>query len=238
MPRETEHVEVTGETLLGVELFRSLGAGERRRLATRCHGRLYPAGRQILSHHDAGTEVCFVVSGRVRVTIYSVSGKEITFRDQGPGEMFGELSAIDGEPRSAYVVALDDALVVSIPAAAFWEAIREHPPVAAATLRRLTRLVRLLSDRVFEFSTLGVKNRIHAELLRLARDGAAEDGAAVIAPAPTHADIASRVSTHREAVTRELNALAHAGVLEKRRGALVIRDVDRLALMVQEVLGD
>jgi DNA-binding GntR family transcriptional regulator len=84
-------------------------------------------------------------------------------------------------------------------------------------------------------STLGVKNRIHAELLRLAQRKMKDGKTAVISPAPTHADIASRVSTHREAVTRELNQLAHIGLLERRPGALFVADVPTLARMVEEV---
>ncbi len=169
------------------------------------------------------------------------SGKEVTFRDIGAGQIFGEFAAIDGELRSANVVALSPAVVASLSAEAFWEVLHEHSEVAAATLKLLTRQIRVLSERVFEFSTLAVKNRIHAELLRLAYAHMADDGEAtkvVIAPIPTHADIAHRVSTHREAVTRELSAMTRAGLVERREGALVVPDVDRLARLVQEVLGD
>ncbi len=109
--------------------------------------------------------------------------------------------------------------------------------VAEATLKRLTNQLRVLSERVFEFSTLTVKNRIHAELLRLARDHMRGENTAAISPAPTHAHIASRVSTHREAVTRELNDLARAGLIERRHGVLIIRDVNHLIRMVREVVG-
>ena len=89
---------------------------------------------------------------------------------------------------------------------------------------------------MFEFSTLTVSNRIHAELLRLAGGDAGKQNA-VISPPPRHAEIASRVSTHREAVTRELNVLARAGILKQEREALHILDLPKLAHMVHEVLG-
>ena len=103
---------------------------------------------------------------------------------------------------------------------------------------RLTRLVRALSERVVELSTLTVRRRIQVELLRLARETAPGQKCAVIFPAPTHAELASRVSTHREAVTRGLGELARAGIVEKRGGTLVIRDVEALAAMVNEVLSE
>jgi CRP/FNR family transcriptional regulator, cyclic AMP receptor protein len=105
-------------------------------------------------------------------------------------------------------------------------------------LRRLTRLVRALSERVVEFSTLTVQKRIQVELLRLAREAAPGEKCAVIVPAPTHAEVASRLSTHREAVTRGLGQLARAGMIEKRSGTLIIRDVEALAAMVSEVLSE
>jgi CRP-like cAMP-binding protein len=228
---------LTAESLVGVEVFRSLGPEDRKHVASLCQGRRYAPDQQIVSHEDEAKDVYFIISGKVRVTIYSVSGKEITFRDQGAGEMFGELAAIDSEPRSAYVMALEDSLVASMTQDSFGEVLRRYPVAAEFTLKRLARLVRLLSERVFEFSTLAVRNRIHAELLRLARDNMRDENTAVIAPAPTHADIASRVSTHREAVTREFNDLGNEGLIARGRGELVINDVARLETMVREVMG-
>ena len=57
-------------------------------------------------------------------------------------------------------------------------------------------------------------------------------------PAPTHVEIASRVSTHREAVTRELNRLAKIGIIERRGGTLLIKDLDHLGQMVQDATGE
>ncbi len=226
---------ITAETLRGIEVFQSLAADERRALATSCDARYYSVNEQVVSRQDESSDVYFIVSGDVRVTIYSRSGRQVSFRDLGSGQMFGDLSAIDGRPRSATVVALADSLILSMPSERFWEALRAHPAVTEATLKELANLIRRLSDRVIEFSTLGVKNRIHAELLRLAREHMHDDNSAEILPAPTHADVASRISTHREAVTRELNHLTQTGLIERRSGKLVIHDVARLTKMVQDV---
>ncbi|MDH3317074.1 MAG: Crp/Fnr family transcriptional regulator [Gammaproteobacteria bacterium] len=221
--------------MAGIELFRELPAEQRKEIVKSCHAHQCAAKQQIVSHADQSTDVYFIVSGQVRATICSASGREVTFRDLGPGEMFGDLSAIDGKPRSATVVAIVDSLVLSMSAGAYLNALRSHPEICMGALRELAGLVRLLTDRIVEMSTLGVKNRIHAELLRLAQKGKKEDNAIVISPIPTHANIASRVSTHREAVTRELNELAHIGLVERRSGALVIKNVARLQRMVEEV---
>ncbi len=231
----TTTIEPTAQTLAGVEIFSRLGQAERDAIARRCRGRRYLAGHEILHHRDTGDDVHFLVSGRVRATIFSASGKEVAFRDLGPGEIFGELSAIDHQPRSANVIALEESSVLSMSSAAFLTSMREYPEVAIALMSNLTALVRHLSERVVEFSTLGVNNRIHAELLRLANAGKPVGAKVEIESLPTHAEIANRISTHREAVTKEINRLASQGLLEKRRGALVIRDVGKLAEMVSDV---
>ncbi|NIR28148.1 MAG: Crp/Fnr family transcriptional regulator [Gammaproteobacteria bacterium] len=231
-------VDPTDKTLLGIDVFRTLSPDDCRVVASRCHWHRYAAGQQILSYPDTSTEVYFIVGGKVRVTLCSPSGREVTFRDLGSGQMFGDLSAIDGKGRSANVVALTDSLVAAMPSNVFREVRHEHPEVAEAVLQEAVRLVRHLSERVFEFGALGVKNRIHAELLRLARAHMRDERSAEIRPAPIHADIASRVCTHREAVSRELSELQRAGLVERRRGALLIHDVPRLTRMVTEVRGD
>ncbi len=224
------------ETLSGIELFSDLTARDIEALDKQCRWRRYGARQQIVGHQDDTADVFFIVTGKVRAVIYSVSGKEVIFPDIEAGQTFGELAAIDGNPRAANVIALTDALVASMPAKMFWQVLRNHPEVSSSLLKRLTGSVRQMSERVFEFSTLAVKNRIHAELLRLARDREKDGNTAIISPAPTHAEIASRISTHREAVTRELNALAHDGLIERRSGDIVITDISRLAQMVEEVL--
>lgn len=93
--------------------------------------------------------------------------------------------------------------------------------------------MRRLTTRVNEFTNLDVRGRIHAELLRLARSDAGGENRGVISPVPTHAEIAARVSTHREAVTRELNRMERAGLLERRRGAFVLLDLAELSTSVE-----
>ena len=125
-----------------------------------------------------------------------------------------------------------------MPASTFRELLETEPGLANALLPRLTKTIWALTTRVYEFSTLAVNNRIHAELLRLASLGSKDGKAARIVPAPTHVEIASRVSTHREAVTRELNRLSRIGIIERRGGTLLVTDVDRLAEMVHDATGE
>ena len=221
--------------LRSIALLEGLAPEKLDAVARQCVWRNYEAGKRIISRNADDRDVYLLVKGRVRITTYSAGGREVAFRDIGAGEVFGEVAALDGEPRSADVVALDVTLLASITPAAFRKLLEEEPVIGVRVMTQLAALVRSLSKRVIDLSTLGVQNRIHAELLRLARQAGVEQNCARLDPGPKHADIASQVSTYREQVTRELSALARAGIVRKERGALVVRDVSRLEQMVEHV---
>ncbi|WP_422095948.1 Crp/Fnr family transcriptional regulator [Variovorax sp.] len=207
-------------------------------LAQQCLWHSVAAAKPLLLRAEQQGEVFLLVSGRVRVTTYSANGRQVTFRDSEAGEHFGDIAAIDGGPRSADVVTLEPCVVASLDRAAFLALLRDEPLVAERVMQRLAALVRQLSERVIDLSTLGVQNRLHAELLRLARGAGFDGNQARLEPAPRHAALASQISTNREQVTRELNALVRSGVLRKDGRALVLEDAGRLERMVAQVRGD
>ena len=224
--------------LRNITLFVDLLDEEVARIQQGCAWRRYEPGQAIVDYLDPSDDVFFVASGEVRVTMYSLAGKEVSFRDLGPGEVFGEYPAIDRGARSARVEAQTECLLASMPAAAFRELLSAQPVVAQALLRKLVANIRTLTMRVYEFSTLAVNNRIKAELLRLAKSARGQNNSALISPAPTHSEIASLVSTHREAVTRELNRLTRIGVIERSKNAIVVKDLDRLRETVENASGE
>ena len=225
-------------SLDGIDLLRPLAPEERAALARQCRWRRFQANEQIIDHLGETRDVIFIAAGRVRVLSHSPAGREISFDDVEAGGFLGEMAAIDGLPRSASVAAVEDGTLVAFLAPkAFRDLVAGHPDLAVAVMKRLCRVIRLTTDRVMELSTLGANNRVHAELLRLARRGRSEGRAAVIAPIPVHADIASRVSTTRETVARVLGDLAREGLVERRADALVVHDVARLERMVEDVRG-
>ena len=221
-----------------VAVFAGLSAETLARIQKRCRWRSYEPGEPIVDYLDTSNDVFFITAGEARVSIYSVDGKAITFTDLGPGDMFGEYAAIDENRRSATIEARKLCHVASMPAVVFQELLHQEPAVMHALLRQFVAKIRTLTTRVYEFSALAVGNRIQAELLRLAKLAPQDGKSALIGAAPTHSEIASRISTHREAVTRELNRLSRLGIIERRGGALLVKDINRLAAMVHEVTGE
>ena len=238
MASKPKSVEPSIHGLKRVRLLEGLPAAAFEPLAQQCRWRRIPAAQNVISRAALDQDVYLIVSGGVRVTSYSASGRQVTFRDIPSGGWFGDFAAIDGLSRSADVVALEDTLVAAMTPALFRTLLHDYPAVCDRMLHRLVSSVRELTERVFDLSTLGVRNRVHAELLRLARQAGTAAGAANTAridPAPTHEEIANRISTDRSEVTRELSKLAKQGLIQRAGRALVIPDVTRLEQMVAEV---
>jgi len=222
------------ETLAKIGLFRSLDAAKIELLDTQCSWRRTTRNQWIVDYQDTSNDVFFVVSGMVRVKLQSVSGREVLLREISAGEFFGELAAIDNQPRSAGIVAITDVRVARMPASVFRAAVHAHPDVCDQLLALLADQIRTLANRMNEFTTLDARHRIYAELLRLSRPATGKPKQAVVSPPPVHAEIAARVSIRREAVPRELKALERAGLIKRCRGALVLTDTGRLRQLIEQ----
>jgi CRP-like cAMP-binding protein len=225
-------------SLDGIDLLSVVPPAIRAEILKQCRWQRFEAQEQIIDRNDDPDHVYFLVEGRVRVVIYSASGREITFDDLEAGSMFGELSGLDRAPRSANVMALTDATVAVLPTAAFRAVVTENPALALATMVHLVGVLRRANERIMELSTLGANNRVHAEILRLAILGGQPDGTAVIRPIPVHSDIASRVSTTRETVARVLSDLARARLVVRAADHLHVADLNRLERLVEDVRGE
>jgi CRP-like cAMP-binding protein len=220
-------------SLKDVHIFSQIAADDRQIIENKfCAFTHYEPGAMIVDVLDSTDDVFFVISAVVSVTLYSSEGRVISFREMGAGETFGEVAALDGGPRSARVEVLGEGLIASMTAEEFRTILQRYPSVALALLQDLVRTIRDLTTRVYEFSALPVAARLQAELLRLAKltgqEGQGPDGIAM----PTHEKLASRISTHREAVTRELKRLEELGIIERHGRRLVIKDLSQLNAMV------
>ena len=223
-----------GEALRKIELFKSLDDEAFGQVSSLVKWKQYRKGTEVIPYMSENDDVYFIASGCVRVTIFSFSGKEISYQELGSGEMFGELSAIDQLPRAANVITSESSRIGVISRNDYWGLIDRYPGVAAAAMKRLASLVRFLIDRVYQYGALDVKDRIRMEVLRLARENLTNEDTASIQNFPTHREIASRVNTHREAVTRELNELSRIGLIEQSQRVLTVTSVQRLQNLIPE----
>jgi CRP/FNR family transcriptional regulator, cyclic AMP receptor protein len=224
--------------LSSVKLLNDLSATEVAELEQLCSWRHYSSQEQIIDRQSDTTDIFFISDGRVRIVNYSLSGREITFDELAEGDHFGELAAIDSQPRSASVMSLNNCLVASLSQERFKALLKSHPNMAISFMEDLAGMVRSSTERIMDLSTLAANNRVQAEVLRQAREHSDDSISAIIRPIPVHGDIASRVSTTRETVARVMNDLARQGIVERGKDALVIEDMEQLSDMVEEVRGE
>jgi CRP-like cAMP-binding protein len=210
----------------GIRLLAPLSAAERAALAARCSWRRFRRGELVLSRDSDCREVLFIVAGRLRVLNFAASGREVAYATIEAGSQVGELAALDGEPRSASVEALDECLIAALPSGPFHELLLGHGELAVALLKNMARIIRRTDERIAELSVLGAMQRVYRELLRLGQPQ--PDGSVLVSPLPTQENLAALAGTTRETVARALGQLAKLGVARRRGRELSIPDPARL----------
>lgn len=203
---------------------------------TRCNWRRFDENEALVDFEDASTDVYFLVAGDVRILVRTQSGKEVILGEMRGGQFFGELAAIDGVKRSANVTALTRGEVCIMPAAVFREIVFASRVVCDKVLRLLAGRVRELNARLMEHSVLDLRHRLYSELLRLSQPRAGHPGERVVTPPPYHHVLAARIGCRREQVTREFTALTNENLVERTRGALILKKPEVLEARVAEAL--
>ena len=224
MERNYRKVELSPDSLLGSRFFDRLERAERAHIARFCEGRCYQAGADIIRHGEGTRDVFFILSGKVQASLLTAQGKMISFQDLSGGEMFGELSAIDAAPRSTNVTAVEETVLIRMSGPNFKDLIARIPSLAEQTMLRLCALSRFLCERAFVTRALSVTDQIRLELCSIVSLHRTQDGPLTIDPAPTHAEIAQRVGTTREQVTRVMRDFARRGLIVQSRKSWTVSD--------------
>lgn len=192
-------------------------------------------GETVIDFADSSDEVFIIISGTVRVAVHSASGHEVILGELGTGEIFGEMSAIDGLSRSANVTAVHSSVLWCLPRAAFLDLVLRAPSAGLWLLRLLTARLRLLDARNVELAVLPVRQRLVAELLRLGRPR--EDGQLRITPPPAQHILAARIGARREAVSRELSAMGREGLAVVSRQSILLPKPETLREGLRQAMG-
>jgi CRP/FNR family transcriptional regulator, cyclic AMP receptor protein len=224
--------------LENVSLLRPLGPRVLGELETRCRFLRYEANELIIDYDDPSSDVYFVLAGKVRILYRAGTGKEVILGEVGSGEFFGELAAVDGQRRSANVTALHRSELCLMPGAVFIDLLEGSCAFNRSLLKVLALRIRSLNTRLAEQAFLQARYRLYAELLRLSAPRPGDGKARSISPPPFHHDIANRIGARREVITRELSVLEKAGLIEKTRGALVLRDPGELNRRISAALDE
>jgi CRP/FNR family cyclic AMP-dependent transcriptional regulator len=223
------------QTLAGSKLLETVDRPAVVRLELQCTWRAAREGEAVVTRDSDARDVFFVVKGRCRIVNFSPSGREVAYAVAGPGDYFGEMAAIDGLPRSATVVALEDCILASITPHVFRELVEQNPRMSFVIMEKLVRIVRTSDDRIMDLATLSAYQRVYSEILKLIKPDPVRQGSWLVYPLPTQAQIASQASTTRETVARVLSQLAHDGIVERKSKTLYVRQVDRLKQLCEKM---
>ena len=209
-----------------VPLFAHLPADALEDLAQRLRTRRYDKGAPVFYQGDPGMSLCIVKDGRVKLSLTSAEGREIIIDLVAPGEFFGELALLDGEPRSADAVATEPSELLLLDRDDFVRFLLDRPAAAVEMLavlsRRLRRDTQLLQDAAF----LDVPARLARTILRLAQPS--DDGGAQVTPRLNQSDLAALVGTTRETLNKWLGFYQSQGLIRWDRGRITVIEPNRL----------
>lgn len=209
--------------LARVGLFTDLSAQELDQLAASLRRRRYVEGQIVFAQGDPGTSLYVVEEGSVRISRTSPEGKEFVLAVLGPGEFFGELALLDGEPRSADAVAQEGCQLLLLPREDFIHFIESRPRVALSLLAVVSRRLRHADQLVEDALFLDVPARLAKLLLELAEtQGRPVEAGPVIASRLTQSELAARVGATRESVNKWLGFYERQGLIRSDRGLITI----------------
>ncbi|HEV2032704.1 MAG TPA: Crp/Fnr family transcriptional regulator [Candidatus Dormibacteraeota bacterium] len=206
-----------------------LTAAELADLRSRGHTRHLRRGATIFSEGQVSDRVALISSGRVKVASMTDAGEELLLALRGPGDLLGELSAIDGEPRSATVSALEPLEVLLVDAGEFNAFLRANPSVMFHLLRLLSGRLRDADRKRVEFGSFDTLGRVAHRLVELVETfGEPSSRGIRIAIPLTQLELAGWIGASREAVSKALRVLRSTGLIETHRSSIVVLDVESL----------
>jgi CRP/FNR family transcriptional regulator/CRP/FNR family cyclic AMP-dependent transcriptional regulator len=188
-----------------VPLFAGLSEADIRELMTVARRRTFRSGEVIFHRDDPGQVLYIIKEGKVKISLISPDGQEISLVVFGKGECFGEFAILDGLPRSADAVTLERAECYTLQRSDFHKAIMKNPQIAIQVMEALTRRLRTTDDMVEDLIFLDVYGRVAKKLLELAdMHGTKLDDGIRIEVRLTQQELASMVGASRESVNKVL----------------------------------
>lgn len=218
-----------------IRLFQHLPREAAEEVAGGLNLRHFTVGEEAVAPGALGKSACFVLSGCIRVSHNSRGGREVILVDRYPGELVGMFEQACLSDARFRITAIEPTCAAFMRYSDLTRILYDNPDVLDRMLSHGMQFSRGLCDRLVELATMKVRHRIYAELLRLAGSRTGVAKTLGVSPVPRHSELASRVNTHREAVTRELGILERAGIIERIDGLLLIHDADYLRDAVCQV---
>ena len=216
------------ELLKSLPLFGELDDNELVEIWNHVQTRSYKKANIILFEEDPGDSLFIIKEGKVKITRLSEEGKEVILSILGEGEFFGEMSLLDGEARSANVIALADSEVFVLKREEFLNILKDNPQIAISLLEELAYRIRKSDQQIEYLSLADAENRVALTLLRIAEEsGTFKMGQVTIEELPMQQDMANMSGTSRETISRMLSEFTDKEYIDRKGKKLVILDYEK-----------
>ena len=213
------------ELLQSVSIFWDLNENDLGHIADKMVAKHFENGNYIFLEDSEGEQCFFVLEGSVKVTRLSKDGREVILAMLNKGDFFGEMSLLDGESRSANVIALEKTKVLTLDRNDFIAVVNDYPQIAVQLLKELARRLRKSDRQIASLSLSDAEKRIALCIIRFADEqGVIQNGKVSIPKTPIQQDIANMAGTSRETVSRALGLLEKEDLIERNGRELIILD--------------
>ena len=213
------------ELLQSVSIFWDLNENDLGHIADKMVAKHFENGNYIFLEDSKGEQCFFVLEGSVKVTRLSKDGREVILAMLNEGDFFGEMSLLDGESRSANVIALEKTKVLTLDRNDFIAVVNDYPKIAVQLLKELARRLRKSDRQIASLSLSDAEKRIALCIIRFADEqGVIQNGKVSIPKTPIQQDIANMAGTSRETVSRALGILEKEDLIERNGRELIILD--------------
>jgi CRP-like cAMP-binding protein len=218
-------VDLLGRTAL----FGSLDEQDRRAIVARMRRVQFQSDQMIFSRGDTGRDIYLVLEGRIRLSVLSSEGRELSFAHAGPGHVFGEIATLDGGERTAGATAINSVQAMSLPREVMLELIEHNPKVAMATIRFLCQRLRDTDQRLEAIALHRIEVRLARLMLSVLKLQAAapKDGQAKLDLGISQSEVGLLIGASRSKVNTALTALEAMGAIT-RSGSAYICDIETL----------
>jgi CRP/FNR family cyclic AMP-dependent transcriptional regulator len=217
-------------SLRSAPIFADLSGKAISELARACHRKKFPKGNYLFMQADISDVVYVVRSGSIAIILISPDGRELLINEMRPGDCFGEVGVLTGQPRSTGAVARLNSEVIMIPGAAFIATIDSEPKMARRMLNTIAERLRASSDRESALVFLDAQARLGRVLLQLDQQFS-EEGYVTI----SQAELAQRTGMTRQTVAKALGKWRRSGWLITGRGRIVVLDHHKLEQLGQQL---
>jgi CRP/FNR family cyclic AMP-dependent transcriptional regulator len=189
----------------------------------------FEKGKTVFYEDDKGTSLYIIISGSVKITIYSDDGREHVIGYLKEKDFFGELSLIDGQPRSTSIIALDKLKVITLSRDNFLSLLKSNPEIISKIITSLCKKIRQTDSHISDLAFLTAPGRVARQLLRMAEDTGIVDGNSIrIEHNLTRQEMANISNTTRETLTRIVMSFQDDGIISNDKNIIIIHD--KLAL--------